>query len=35
MNLFMKQNQNHRDREQISACQGGGGWRTDTVGGWG
>ena len=29
MNLFMKQEQNHRHREQTCGCQGGEGWGRD------
>ena len=35
MNLFMKQKENHRLREQPGGCQGEGGWGRGGVGGWG
>ena len=35
MNLFTKQKQTHRHREQTCGCQGGGGWGRDALGVWG
>ena len=34
MNLFMKQKQTHRHREQTCGCQGGGIWGRDGLGVW-